>query len=302
MLGMNFTQLETDWPRVDWVRIWDIGCDWSRIQSARHEYDWTRLDAVVGKAEAVGAKIVYVMHGTPRFLAENPNNDHTAPWMPPGSNSIPKDVDVWNEFAWEVASRYKGRIHAYEIGNELQLADFLHPWNDYTRGVWARMTKRAYRTIKAVDPDALVIGASVLPRKSSGGMKRGDLWLSALKKEGWPVDAMACHIYPTVGENYPEWAAYFQEVKSSVKAKGGPSKVWVTETLFDLLGPPMTDAKSQNITRKVREKHAGYVFFYAYDRPDLGGQGPWIKPGTLTWSELEKFRTERKDDDDNTTG
>ena len=101
---------------------------------------------------------------------------------------------------------------------------------------------------------------------------------------------MACHIYPTVGENYPEFAAYYKEVKKASKDRGGPSKVWTTEALFDLLGPGMADNKSQNIMRKVREKHKGHVFWYAYSRPDLGGQGGLLQEGTLTWGELEKFR------------
>ncbi len=300
MLGMGFTQLEPDWPAVDYVRIWDIGCDWARINTARNVYEWSRLDAVVAKAESIGARVCYVHHGVPQWLAKNPVNEHTAPWMPPGSNSVPKDLDAWNEWVWHVATRYHGRIHSYEIGNELQLPDFLYPWDQSTRNTWAKMHKRAYNTIKAVDPDALVGTASILPRKSSGGVKKGGKYLDEIAKvagktkkgnqKAWPADFVACHIYPTVGENYPEWRDYYKEVKKASKDRGGPGKVWVTETAWDLLGPATDDAKGQNMMRKVREKHSGYVFWYAYDRPDLGGTGGLMKEGTLTWSELEKFR------------
>ena len=294
MLGMGFTQLEVDWPRVDYVRIWDIGCDWARINTSRNVYEWQRLDEVVAKAESIGAKICYVHHGVPQWLAKDPDNPHCAPWMPPGSNSVPKDIDAWNEWVWHVASRYTGRIHSYEIGNELQLSDFLYPYDGSTRATWAKMHKRAYNTIKAVDPAALVGTASILPRQSSGGVKKGGKYLDEIAKLAkggdWPADFVACHIYPLVGENYPEWADYYKEVKSASKERGGPSKVWVTESAWDLLGPVTDDAKGNNMMRKVREKHSGFVFWYAYDRPDLGGTGPLMKPGTLTWEELERFR------------
>ena len=291
-LGMGFTQLEMDWPSVDTVRIWDIGVDWARVNTAPGVYDWSRLDAVVAKAQATGAgRIVYVHHGVPGWLAQKNPNEHTAPWMPPGSNSVPKDLAKWDAWVRAVVKRYKGRIHIHEIGNEPQLPDFMYPWNQSNRATWAKMTKRAYKIIKEVDPKAKVWSASVLPRKSSGGMKKGGLFLDELKKVGWPVDAVACHIYPTVGENWPEWKAYYDEVVKAAKQRGCTKPVVVTETLFDLLGPEMSDSKGQNLVKKVATKHKGsVVIWYAFNRPDLGGMGGHIRPGTLTWAEMQTHR------------
>ena len=68
----------------------------------------------------------------------------------------------------------------------------------------AQMTKDASRIIKGNDPKALIGCASVLPRDSSGGMKRAKKYLSALKKKdakNWcGIDFVACHIYPEPGK------------------------------------------------------------------------------------------------------
>ena len=290
MLGMNFTRLDVPWPAVDWLRVWDIGCDWSRIHLAPGRFDWSLLDQVVARAESVGAQIIYTAHGTPAWLAENPNNPHNAPWMPPGANSVPTDLDEWNKFIWALVERYQGRIDAIELGNELQIADFLYPYNDHTRTRWAEMTTVAHHTIKSIDPDMLVLGASIIPRSSAGGMHRASKWLECLRQQHWPVDAMATHIYPYVGDNYPKFADYYDAAHHAVVQHGGPKHLWVTEASFDLGGPVMEDAKAQNILRKVREKHHGFVLWYAFDRPDLGGMSAQFKPGTLAWSELEKYR------------
>ena len=292
-LALNITDLDWEWPKVDWVRIWDVQCDWARIHTGPGQYDWSRLDHAFNRAQNAGAKVCYVMHGTPGWLAKKNPNEHTAPWMPPGSNSVPKNLDHANEFVWNLMTRYKGRIHALEVSNEVQLADFMFPWSESNRKTWAQVTKRAYKTVKSIDKNVLVVGGCVLPRKSSGGMKKGNLWLDELKKVGWPCDAVACHIYPTKGENFPQYKGYLDEVKAAVKKRGGPGKIWVTETLFDLLAGSMPDDKSANLVRKVQDKTNNLTFWYSVTqngRPDLQGQGKWMKPGTLTWAELEKNR------------
>lgn len=136
--------------------------------------------------------------------------------------------------------------------------------------------------------DVAPIGQSY-PRALSLSYSR---WLldSHLADRAWPVDAMATHIYPLVGENYPEFADYYDAARDAVMQRGGPHHMWITESTFDLGGPVMDDAKAQNILRKVLEKHKGFVFWYAYDRPDLGGMSALFEPGTLAWSELELYR------------
>jgi len=58
------------------------------------------------------------------------------------------------------------------------------------------MTARAYSTIHSINPGAMVLSASMLPRASSGGMSKAQMYLDAIAANGWNVDAFATHIYP----------------------------------------------------------------------------------------------------------
>ena len=55
------------------------------------------------------------------FNAKNPNNEHYAHLDACGCEQCPEEIDVFNEFVHALCSRYKGRLHAIEVGNELQL-------------------------------------------------------------------------------------------------------------------------------------------------------------------------------------
>ena len=149
---------------------------------------------------------------------------------------MPYDVDEFNKFCWNLAARYSGRISYYEIWNEPQLADFLYPYDDSELNCLATMTSRAYSTIRSIDPNVMIISASMLPRASSGGMTKAQKYLSALKshgrmrlyglqiannnnscyyfypywllRSGWNVDAFATHIYPDNGAKADVWLVH----------------------------------------------------------------------------------------------
>lgn len=49
------------WPSgVTHVRIWDMGVTWRDIHLGVDVYDWSKLDAVVGQIQGMGAKMTYV--------------------------------------------------------------------------------------------------------------------------------------------------------------------------------------------------------------------------------------------------
>lgn len=286
MIGMHFNNP----PNIadsDWVRLWDCGVTWKDIHKAPDSFDWSRLDYLMNLYS--GRKILFCIAATPRWLAEDPDAPHFAPWLGPGTNSLPVDIDEFNKFVWNLTKRYKGKIHAYEIWNEPQLADFMYPYSKKNINKLALMTWRANRTIKRVDPNALVIGASILPRKSSGGMRRANHFLKALQKRNWPVDRMAVHIYPEIGSGPLQWASYLADAKTAVRKLGGPTRLWVTETNYNLLGPVISDQDAQEIIRKTYEyagKHP--VFWYSWDMTNVLG-GLNMKHGSGTWESIQRF-------------
>jgi hypothetical protein len=291
MIGLNPTGgVAEPWPAdMTHVRIWDQGAHWGAIHTAPGVYNWTLLDQLVAKAD--GRHVTYVIGGTPRWLAKYPDQAHFAPWLGPGSNSMPYNLDVANQFAWHLATRYAGRIHAYEVWNEPQLADFLHPWTPAERSTLARMTKRLHRTIKGCDRQAMVLAASVLPRASSGGMTRARKYLDALRGQGWPVDGFTCHIYPEIGFGAVRWERMLTDVAAHLRSMNPPTlRLWVTETAFGLLGPVTDPAGDEAMVRELYERDRGrFVFWYAPNRPDLGGMQIVTTPGaeSAAWRAIQ---------------
>jgi hypothetical protein len=286
MIGIHFNNPPNN-IKTDWVRLWDCGVTWKDIHIGPGKFDWSRLDYLLDLYS--DRNILYCVAATPRWLSIDPDAPHYAPWLGPGTNSLPSDLDEFNKFIWNITTRYKGRINAYEIWNEPQLVDFMYPYNRKNINRLALMTWRSNRTIKRIDPNALILSASVLPRKSSGGMRRANRYLRALKKRGWPVDRVTCHIYPEVDSGPLAWASMLSDVQIAVERLGGPTRVWVTETNYNLLGPILDGQIASNYVRETY-KYAGKnpVFWYSWDMTDVLG-GLNLQEGSDAWKAIQIF-------------
>ena len=299
MRGLGFTDTNQEWPSgVTYSRVWDIGATWADIHIAPDVFKWDRLDEVVAKMEANWiTHITYVIAATPAWAARDPLAPHNAPWLPRGSNSLPGDPDnSWKPFVWALSDRYKGRIHAYEVWNECQLPEFMYPWDSKNRKDLAKMTDDANRIIKGNDPKALVGACSILPRETSGGLKKAEKFLTELsKRKNWGgVDFFAAHLYPEGSTNQAsQWIDYFDDTKALLKKMKAPknagkssSTIWVTETALGLLSGGISAEKIEQYTAKIADRGASVVIWYAWDREDLGGA--WIGPGTYMWEAIKR--------------
>lgn len=147
--------------RVGGLRLWDSETRWSQLEPARNRFDWTTLDRLVGSAQRAGLPVLYTFGATPQWAAPNaplgpyPDGSRTAP---------PDDLKDWVGFVKAVATRYAGRIDAYELWVFAPSPHF------YTGdpATLARMTQQAAAVIRRVDPAATLVCPSI-----------GDLWTSA---------------------------------------------------------------------------------------------------------------------------
>ncbi len=72
-----------------------------------------------------------------------------------------EDWAEWGSYRHLDAELYKGRIDAYEIGNEPNL---IEEWGSSPDpAAYARLLEIAYREIKSADPDALIVSAGLAP-------------------------------------------------------------------------------------------------------------------------------------------
>ncbi len=213
------------------VRLWDSGVAWGQVEQASGKYWWNGLDAAIANANSQNAKILYVLGSTPTWAASN-KKQGTYPNK--GAASMP-NMKAWKAWVEAVTTRYADSIESYQIWNEANLSTF---WQGSPKQM-ADLTKAAAQIIRKNDPTATIVAASTTVRLQSAYKKFFPKYLKELKKAGWPVDAIAVHLYPSGTGTPADRAAYIGQVRSDLaKAKVPASKqLWDTEINYGIAGP-----------------------------------------------------------------
>jgi hypothetical protein len=231
------------------VRLWDTGTTWRHIQPRRGTWDWTVMDSAVDKVRANHASVLYVFGNTPRWAAKHPNS---AGFYGLGSGSTPRTEADWVAYVQAVVTRYKGRIGAYELWNEFNLSSFYGG----TSKQMVRLASLAYRTIKKIDPRAVVTSPSVSVRGTTGTQ-----WMTRYTKQGglrW-ADVINGHLYP-MSEDTPEDAmAMFRAFRKALARVGGHKPIWNTEMNYGMAraGVPRKHALTTN--QQIAYVLRGYI-------------------------------------------
>ncbi|HID63849.1 MAG TPA: hypothetical protein EYP49_14095 [Anaerolineae bacterium] len=129
---------------------------WREIEgSAKGSFGWERPDRIVAQVEEFGLDLVARIDGQPAWAGGG---------FP--ENGPPDNLQDLADFLYAMASRYKGRIRAYQIYNEPNL-------NVAGRSEWGgrppnpaeytALLKVAYQAVKQADPNAMVISAGLSP-------------------------------------------------------------------------------------------------------------------------------------------
>jgi aryl-phospho-beta-D-glucosidase BglC (GH1 family) len=112
-------------------------------------WDWTLADRVVDYAEQYGVNVLFRL-------------DHQPVWMGDWNNGPPQNLDNLGRFCKEIAARYQGRVRAYQVWNEPNLArEWANRRPDPVE--YVELLKTCYVAIKSVDPQAIVVSAGLAP-------------------------------------------------------------------------------------------------------------------------------------------
>ncbi len=147
-LGL-LTQAGFTWVKQDFP--------WREIEGGgKGAFDWSRTDTIVQMAnEEFGVKILARV-------------DRQPAWATGGRCGVgiemgpPDNLQDYADFLTALATRYQGRIAAYAIWNEPNLA---REWCGEAPdpAAYAELLRVAYEAIKAVDPDAIIISGGLSP-------------------------------------------------------------------------------------------------------------------------------------------
>jgi len=185
--------------------------------------------------------ITYVLGSTPKWAQKKaPKGNY--PYG--GTGAANPDMKVWKKWVKTVVKRYGNSIDAYQIWNEANLKDFY----DGSPKQMAKLTKEAYKIIRQYDPSAKVVAASSTVRLTKSYNRFFPEYLKQLKKQKWPVDAIAVHTYPPGKDTPGDRLKLLDKVKKDMKKGKVPNRVelWDTEVNYGIKGPGKV--KGQKIT------------------------------------------------------
>jgi hypothetical protein len=202
--------------------------NWADIQLKKDQWYFDLLDKYVNWSLTHHTEILMPLTYTPRWASSTPDAPtDVEQGNPPGLSGPPRDMEDWKIFVRTVATRYKGRIHNWEIWNEPNRPQ---SWTG-SADTMVEMTRGASRILKEIDPDNLVVSPAPT---GVYGLPFLDKFLS--KGGGQYVDVIGYHFY--VGhEDAPEaMVSLIDKVKTTMQRYGlGNKPLWNTEAGW--LGP-----------------------------------------------------------------
>jgi hypothetical protein len=136
---------------------------WQDLHDRSGEIYWGELDRIVGDSSNAGVKLLISVVAAPSWATSN------------GGNGMPsrEHIPDFAYFMGEMAKRYSGRVGAYEIWNEENLAHE-NAGRVASADLYMDMLVAAYDAIKAGDPAAIVVSGA----PSSTETNRPDIALS----------------------------------------------------------------------------------------------------------------------------
>lgn len=194
----------------------------------RDDVSWSTYDTPEKKAEnlpALKERInVLKEHGI-NFLALLWNNAQKT--MSDGGNvpSTAEELDAWEEYCKMMASELKGYTDYFEIWNEYNINMF--NTSNQPPEVYVELLKRAYRAIKAENPNAVIIGGC--PSEVDLVFLENIFKLGALQY----MDVVSVHPYDWTGQfREGRYVKSMTSVKELMEKYGKVLPLWNTELGF----------------------------------------------------------------------
>ena len=269
---------------MHWVRQ---PVQWFALESAPGVYDFSGLDTLLDDLRIQNVSVLFTVSGSPKWAT------------PTGDNGAPRDPADFARFMSVMAKHFAGRVGAYEIWNEPNLALEWGPRVD--PNAYVELLKAAAPAIRAADPHAIIVAAALGPTGYNDPTIGIDdvRYLEQLEayQNGvyrYVADVQGAHPYgyrsapdllppdkPNTGEytNHPSF--YFRRIEQQrlamIRAGDGDRAIWVTEFgwgsgNFPEFSDVSEDTRAQWIVQAVQQARARY--------PWIGAMFLW----NLNWS------------------
>jgi hypothetical protein len=148
---------------LDWVKV---QLEWPLVQPDPETFQWFFYDGVVDEANNHGLNLMFSIVGAPAWTR-----------AAGGENGPPDDYTHYTNFLNELLARYPGQIHAIEVWNEQNLDREWATPEGLSPASYVQFLSQSYDTIKANDPNIIVISGALAPTGIHDGVTSYDDFL-----------------------------------------------------------------------------------------------------------------------------
>ena len=197
--GFNWVKQQLRW---EWVE-----------KNGKGQFEWRTPDLIVDLAAARGLKVLFSVTAAPQWA--NGGNPVTSPPLNPNDLA---------DFFRAMATRYKGRVGAYEVWNEQNLSCAEWGCKPVNAADYVNLLRLSYQAIKAADPSAIVISGALTPTGWNDGTTAIDdvVFLDQMYAAGLKNYCDAIGAHPNGFDNPPgDWVD--RSTDSNAQMKGHPS-------------------------------------------------------------------------------
>ena len=120
---------------------------WTSLEPQPGSYDPQGIDRIINQVAGKGVKMLVSVVGPPPSWA--------------GTNGVPDDTSHYQALMQFLADRYKGKVQAWEVWNEENLASTAG--GQVNVGKYVNLLKAGYTGVKAGDPNAIVLFGALSP-------------------------------------------------------------------------------------------------------------------------------------------
>jgi hypothetical protein len=169
----------------DWVKF---QMAWKDVESAPGDFSWAMWDQIIDAYHANGIQILLSIPKAPDW-ARPPDDDKSV-------EGPPQDPNLYAQFVATVADRYRGRVQAIEIWNEQNLWYEAGGVGRINAANYVQLLQASYRTIKAVNPQMIVVSGALTPAGNVGDVAVDDIdYLNQMYANGAKgfFDALGAH-------------------------------------------------------------------------------------------------------------
>ena len=132
---------------------------WRDIEGdEKGHFNWYRPDRIVDQANEANLNLLVRIDHQPLWSV----SELESIGKRVTENQPPANLQDFGDFCFELASRYKGRIQAYQVWNEPNLS---REWGEVSPNPaeYTELLRVCYEGVKAADPEAIVVSAGLAP-------------------------------------------------------------------------------------------------------------------------------------------